>query len=281
MSEMQRGPLFFQELAHVQGDLETCRQLVLSWYESGLLEQLFPGFGKLKGCTQHPKQHAEGDALEHTAWVFAHAAQDTSVTGVQRALLLAAALLHDIEKPQTRMLEKDGRITFLRHADLAADRCPEFAKTLGLDNEMAEALQWVILHHMDAHVLLQMRASGREEFYSNPFFYVLAALQGADALASWHSPDGTEHAPDLRQAFMEDALSMRKKKDAQAARGAFNKRVVSALRGLGRAPGPMFSQATQAAWESSQASVSDVELTAWLKSWLSARPKEEAPAPSS
>ncbi len=268
---------FFTELANVSGSLDELRALARRWFEEGLLEQLFPGFNLLDGCTQEPSWHGEGDGLVHTELVFAHAAQDGSILGEWRALLLVAALVHDIEKPATRKVGTDGSISFNMHAEKAAKRCAEFARTLELSPEMAMVLEWLVKHHMEAHLLLTIRPFGRLEFYDNTYFYLLAALQAADALASWRNADGTEHAEDHREEFKKDATDLRLARDLKAATIALKKRVTLVLQSRQVKPAALIGQAGNAAWEWAKqqypAIPSEPELEAWLDQWLDSQPE--------
>lgn len=264
------------------GPLEAVRAKFMGFYNEGLLERLFPGFSKLDGCTQHPSQHAEGDALVHTALVVAHAAQDNTLSGRDRLLLLLAAIVHDIEKPATREEHPDGKITFYRHAERAAERCKEFGKTLGLSDEDTEVLTWLVRHHMDAHVMLSWGDAKRLELYQHPAWKILVALQEADAKASWHNADGSEHAPVLREQFAADAEKLRAAAQQKAEEEAFAKRVTEALKARGHQPGPLFGAAKKAAKEAAKealpANASDAELSAWLDGWLAAQGGEQPPA---
>ncbi|GAB3712234.1 AAA family ATPase [Spirosoma flavus] len=71
------------------------------------------------GVPQDPIHHAEGDVATHTRMVLDAL---TSLPGYQalspdeQAILWAAALLHDVEKRSTTVLEDDGRITSRGHA---------------------------------------------------------------------------------------------------------------------------------------------------------------------
>ena len=77
----------------------------------------------MEGVPQDPVFHAEGDVAVHTRMVL-EALQ--GLEGFQaldeqnQAVLIAAALLHDVEKRSTTQMEPDGRITSRGHAKKGA-----------------------------------------------------------------------------------------------------------------------------------------------------------------
>lgn len=72
----------------------------------------------MRGVQQDPIHHSEGDVETHTKLVVKEAmglAREYSLSAQERSILFAAALLHDVEKRSTTIVE-DGRITSPRHA---------------------------------------------------------------------------------------------------------------------------------------------------------------------
>lgn len=85
-----------------------------------------PEFERMKGCEQNPYWHAEGDVWEHTKKVCEEAIM--VIKGLTKAetnpdffnddekeILLTAALFHDIGKPITSSVGKDGKIHSYGH----------------------------------------------------------------------------------------------------------------------------------------------------------------------
>jgi predicted kinase len=73
----------------------------------------------LAGCPQDPLYHAEGDVWIHTRMVCEAlvASADWRTLPVQeRAIVFAAALLHDVAKPECTRNDADGRITSRGHS---------------------------------------------------------------------------------------------------------------------------------------------------------------------
>src|SRR5688572_24864805 len=82
------------------------------------LLQTYPWLQSLDGCPQDPIHHAEGDVFIDTRMVAEVLAADSewqALDDTHRDALFAAALLHDISKPETTKVE-DGRITSKGHA---------------------------------------------------------------------------------------------------------------------------------------------------------------------
>lgn len=73
----------------------------------------------MQGVPQDPVHHAEGDVATHTRMVLEALVALPGyqvLPADQQAILWAAALLHDVEKRSTTVLEPDGRITSKGHA---------------------------------------------------------------------------------------------------------------------------------------------------------------------
>jgi putative nucleotidyltransferase with HDIG domain len=72
-----------------------------------------------------------------------------------RALLVLAALYHDIGKPQTRTLSDQGRIHFYNHEEIGASIASQRAHRLRLSNDETERLAIIVRHHMRPLLLAQ------------------------------------------------------------------------------------------------------------------------------
>lgn len=81
-----------------------------------------PWLERLAGCPQSPIYHAEGDVLVHTRMVAEALVERPAWRALdqeERSVLLAAALLHDIAKPECTRME-DGLIKAPGHAAAGA-----------------------------------------------------------------------------------------------------------------------------------------------------------------
>jgi putative nucleotidyltransferase with HDIG domain len=73
----------------------------------------------LRDCPQDPEWHAEGNVYIHTKMVadaLVDLAGFKALNGEEKEILLFAALLHDVAKPQCTYTDEDGRIVSPRHA---------------------------------------------------------------------------------------------------------------------------------------------------------------------
>jgi predicted kinase len=79
----------------------------------------FPEISDMAGVRQDPLHHAEGDVAIHTQMVLASLIAQPdyqALAASDQELLWAAALLHDVEKRSTTVVEPDGSITSRGHA---------------------------------------------------------------------------------------------------------------------------------------------------------------------
>jgi poly(A) polymerase len=143
--------------------------------ELGLLTALIPELEALRGVEQ-PKEHT-WDVLNHSLksmasldfvlrqaeWPFA--AGDVlndipwsneiseyfagKVNGVSMAALTRmAALLHDIAKPQTRIITEDGRLRFFGHADQGTSLAESILKQLRFSRKQTELVAAMVGGHL-------------------------------------------------------------------------------------------------------------------------------------
>jgi tRNA nucleotidyltransferase/poly(A) polymerase len=68
-----------------------------------------------------------------------------------RALLFFAALFHDVAKPGTRSVDETGRVRFLGHDELGAERIVQRARALHLSSAETERLRTIVRNHMRFH----------------------------------------------------------------------------------------------------------------------------------
>ncbi|RAJ98099.1 putative kinase [Larkinella arboricola] len=87
-----------------------------SWKE---LEQQFRFVRAMRDVPQDPRCHAEGDVAVHTRMVIKQLLRlpgYRQLSPLDREILWTAALLHDVEKRSTTVIEADGSITSRGHA---------------------------------------------------------------------------------------------------------------------------------------------------------------------
>ncbi|SHM95873.1 HDIG domain-containing protein [Mucilaginibacter sp. OK098] len=87
--------------------------------EWSYLEKKFDWVQRMQDVPQDPLYHAEGNVAIHTQMVLKALIAESSfkqLTRQEQEMLWAAALLHDVEKFSTTVIEPDGRITSNGHA---------------------------------------------------------------------------------------------------------------------------------------------------------------------
>lgn len=92
------------------------------------LEKQFSWVADMRNVPQDPIHHAEGNVAIHTQLVLDQLQQSSSYMGLDRQrqeLLWAAALLHDVEKRSTTLVDGQGRVSSPNHARKGAQTARE------------------------------------------------------------------------------------------------------------------------------------------------------------
>ena len=144
--------------------------------ELGILTSLIPELKEGKGVEQ-PKEHYwdvfehsvrtvlaasfllreraweydSGDILTYVPWseeLARHFEEEVTNISNRKSLLKLAALLHDIAKPETKTIEENGRIRFLGHANVGAERAADILKRLRFSSKEIELVRLMVAHHL-------------------------------------------------------------------------------------------------------------------------------------
>lgn len=83
----------------------------------------------------------------------AHFAREFPNERSYRALMMLAALAHDVGKPATKSVDDDGRIRFFGHEDTGTEIVEQWALRLKLSSDELKRLKTIVLHHMRPHHL--------------------------------------------------------------------------------------------------------------------------------
>ena len=103
-------------------------------YDPKYINEHCPWMSALKDTPQDPIFHQEGDVATHTFMVLEELKKDLKFQALpqqQQEYLKAAALLHDIEKRSTTILEENGRISSRGHAKKGAQSVQTMLYTAG------------------------------------------------------------------------------------------------------------------------------------------------------
>jgi poly(A) polymerase len=159
----------------------------------GLLTAVFPEMAGAKGVEQ-PREHF-WDVFEHSlktvtavdfvlhqgGWEYAskgvlaaapwsealaeHFAQPVSGGSTRRSLLKLAALLHDVAKPQTKAVTKEGRTRFLGHAKEGAAVAAKIMERLRFSGKEVKLVEIVINYHLRPGQMSQEGLPSRRAIY--------------------------------------------------------------------------------------------------------------------
>jgi predicted kinase len=128
------------------------------------LNEAYPWLRSLAGCPQDPLFHGEGDVWVHTRMVceaLAGLQKWRELPAERRRVLFAAALLHDVGKPDRTRLEADGRITSRGHALRGSILARRLLWSLGVPFGLREQVTALVRHHMRPFYLLERDDSQR------------------------------------------------------------------------------------------------------------------------
>lgn len=135
--------------------------------EHGLLTALFEELEPARRCAED--YHGPGGVLAHSLEVCArldfllretsraypdlaralheHLVSRSSGGVPERAILMLAALLHDVAKPETARTV-DGRMRFFEHDVIGAERAARILKALRFSREHADTVSEIVRHHL-------------------------------------------------------------------------------------------------------------------------------------
>lgn len=206
----------------------------------------WPGLAALEGCPQDLVWHPEGDVWTHTLLVVDEAvrlAERDRLTEEDRAVLVLAALCHDLGKPEATTID-GGRVRSPGHAD-RSEPAERFLDRIGAPPRCRERVLALCRHHLThldfagsaAHVRRLARALGE----AGESIRMLAWLVEAD-----HS--GRPPLPKGLPAGMSRMLEVAR---AVAAADAAPRPVLLGrhLLELGLEPGPRMGEILRAAYE--------------------------------
>ena len=158
--------------------------------ESGLLQQVLPEIGRMKGVEQPPQYHPEGDVWVHTLLLLEHLKENKQSDGNIAAspTLAWGMLLHDVGKPATFTppdpAKHGDRIRFNGHVEVGMAIARTILNRLRFSNEDCAQILALIQHHMQFGDIMKMKQSTLKRFLRLPRFDEHMALHRADVLSS-------------------------------------------------------------------------------------------------
>jgi tRNA nucleotidyltransferase (CCA-adding enzyme) len=118
-------------------------------YRLGISKVILPEFDKMMVTEQKNIHHAYsvGEHTIKTVCTVAGKASDNRFSPQKRCILRWTMLLHDIEKPSTVTMGKDGQNHFYGHQDKGALTANRILRDLKFDNETLEAVVHLVRWH--------------------------------------------------------------------------------------------------------------------------------------
>lgn len=144
--------------------------------ESGLLREILPEVEVMKGVSQSPEYHPEGDVFVHTRMLLEKLNQPSVV-------LAFGCLLHDVGKPPTFQM-REGKICFYEHSRVGAQIAERVMRRLRFSNEEIEAVVRCVDNHMKFANVKEMREGKLKRFIGSQTFPVELELHRVDCQSS-------------------------------------------------------------------------------------------------
>jgi tRNA nucleotidyltransferase (CCA-adding enzyme) len=117
----------------------------------------FSEIAALQSVPQDAEWHPEGDVYYHTCWVcdaMAEICNREDIQGEDRAVLMFAALCHDMGKPATTEIV-DGRWRAPKHATVGVPIAKEFLESIGAPKKIVDRVLPLVGEHM-AHISMEI-----------------------------------------------------------------------------------------------------------------------------
>jgi poly(A) polymerase len=146
--------------------------------ESGLAGSLIPEVLPLRACPQPANFHPEGDVYRHTRLMLSMLPRGCSET------LAFGALFHDIAKPQTLVIEPDGRMTYYRHTEIGGQMAINILQRLRRPRAIQMRVSYLVHNHLRLMMAPRMRRATLKRMLAEEGFEELLQLSLLDTLGS-------------------------------------------------------------------------------------------------
>ncbi|MDQ5984496.1 MAG: CCA-adding enzyme [Syntrophus sp. SKADARSKE-3] len=158
------------------------RRAIELLHTSGLLREVLPEVEALRGVSQPPEFHPEGDVWEHTLRMV------DGLLGISEQdeadhRLAWAVLLHDVGKAVTRSEDERG-VHFYGHVEKGVKMADTILRRLKFSGADTETILALIANHMRFMNVRQMKVSTLKRFLRLPDFDLHLALHHLDCIGS-------------------------------------------------------------------------------------------------
>ncbi|MCK4981432.1 MAG: CCA tRNA nucleotidyltransferase [Victivallaceae bacterium] len=146
-------------------------------HETGLLAALLPEIEAMRGVTQPPQFHPEGDVFEHTKLMLRSMA-------LPDELIAWSVLLHDVAKPLTYFVDETGRERFFGHEQRGAEMAKDIMSRLRFSNQAIDRVSRAVKNHMRFASVPQMRKDKVKRLIADDNFPLELELHRLDCISS-------------------------------------------------------------------------------------------------
>lgn len=154
-------------------------------YETGITKVVLPEFDVMMLTGQNNMHHSYSVG-KHTLIALETVAgkqKEHLFNEKERVILRWTMLLHDIEKPSTKTLGKDGQDHFYGHPEKGAKKAVEILKRLKFDNETIETVEHLIQWHDYRYTLTPLGIRKAANKIGKEYMPLLFEVNRADTMA--------------------------------------------------------------------------------------------------
>jgi poly(A) polymerase len=167
---------------------------------SGLMRAILPEIEAMKGCEQPPQFHPEGDVFKHTRIMLEMLPGEASLP------LVFSVLFHDVAKPQTSLVDEEGRIRFNGHDRIGAEMTEAIMERLRFSRAEIDATVEAVRQHMVFKDVANMRVAKLKRFMARPTFSDELELHRVDCASSHGMLDNYEFLLKKNEEFANEPI---------------------------------------------------------------------------
>ncbi len=181
-------------------------------YETGITAIVLPEFDKAMVTRQNNRHHiyTVGEHTIRSVCEVAGKSEENRFTPKERAILRWVMLLHDLEKPNTVSVGKDGQDHFYGHQEKGAITAKAILKRLKFDNETIDAVVHLIRWHDYRFVLTPVGMRKAVSMIGKEYMDLLFEVNRADTSAK--NPEFTSEKYEKLETAMELYKEIQEKK---------------------------------------------------------------------